>query len=72
MELDPIHVSIIQFLVTSAFFFIEAIIHYNMGKYGKTTFTIPPFKKSMHLLGTILFFAALSSGATYLIEIMIL
>ena len=72
MELNPIYVSIIQFIVTSAFFFIEAIIHYNMGKYGKTTFTIPPFKKSIHLLGIILFFAALSSGATYLIEIYLL
>mgnify|MGYP001199171866 FL=1 len=72
MELNPIYVSIIQFVVTSAFFFVEAILHYNMGKYGKTAFTVPPFKKSMHLLGIILFFAALSSGVTYLIEITLL
>lgn len=72
MELNPLYVSIIQFVVTSAFFFVEAILHYNMGKYGKPAFTVPPFKKSMYLLGTILFFAALSSGATYLIEIMLL
>ena len=72
MELDPVFISIIQFVVTSAFFFIESVLHYNLGKHGKTSFAIPPFHKSMHLLGTILFFAALSSGATYLIEVTLL
>ena len=32
----------IPFMVTLFFFYIEAIIHYNMGRYGEITCDLPP------------------------------
>ena len=72
MELNIVYISIIQFVVTSAFFFVEAVLHYNMGKYGEMKLSVPPLKKSLHLLSIIIVFSALSSGATFLIELYLL
>ena len=43
-------IGIIQFSVTTVFFYIEALIHYNMGKYGTFAFTIPDFKHNIKII----------------------
>ena len=44
MEFNSTHIKIIAFFVTSFFFLIEALIHYNMGKSGRFSFSIPEKK----------------------------
>ena len=41
MEFTSLQIKIIAFFVTSFFFLIEALIHYNMGKNGKFAISIP-------------------------------
>ncbi len=47
MEFSPTHIKIIAFFVTSFFFLIEALIHYNMGKSGRFSFSIPEKKNNL-------------------------
>tara|TARA_B000000477_G_C5892385_1_gene142844 strand:- start:25 stop:252 length:228 start_codon:yes stop_codon:yes gene_type:complete len=68
MEFNSTHIKIIAFFVTSFFFLIEALIHYNMGKSGKFSFTIPEKKTICKILLIIFFFSFLSSGTMYFIE----
>ena len=44
MEFSSTHIKIVAFFVTSFFFLIEALIHYNMGKSGDFSFSIPEKK----------------------------
>ena len=59
---------IIPFFVTFCFFYVEAIIHYNMGKYDKIGFNIPHLHENFKIIAIISIFSLLSSGATYLVE----
>ena len=68
MKLSAIQIGIIQFFVTCIFFYIEALMHYNMGRHGKISCTVPPLRENFKMFGIIAVFAALSSGATYLLE----
>lgn len=53
---------VIQTVVTSFFFFVEAMIHYNYGKTGDLIPTeLPETHQLMRIVGTILFFSILSS-----------
>ena len=60
---------IISFFITTIFFFIEAVIHYNIGKYGYIGFQLPTYKHILKILSTILFFSFLSCCATHYILI---
>jgi len=59
---------IIPFVVTLFFFYIEACIHYNMGKYGTIGCKIPPLKENIKMIGIISVFTLFSVTATYLLE----
>ena len=71
MEITSFHIKVIAFFVTSFFFFIEALIHYNMGKNGKFSISIPNKKSICKILLIIFFFSFLSSGTVYIIELLI-
>ena len=58
---------IISFLVTTFFFYIEAVLHYNIGKKGYIAFKLPPIKKSLLIISIILFFSFISSCISHLI-----
>ena len=58
----------IPFIVTLFFFYIEACIHYNMGKYGKITCNIPPLHENLKMIGIISVFSLISSVVTYYLE----
>ena len=58
------HVNYVQLLTTSVFFYIEAIIHYNIGKFGKIAFTLPLLKENIMMLLTIIFFSFLACCLT--------
>lgn len=53
---------VIQTLVVSFFFFIEAMVHYNYGKTGDLIPTeLPETPKLLRIVGTILFFSIVSN-----------
>ncbi len=58
---------IIPFVVTTFFFYIEAVIHYNIGKRGYIAFKFPPMKKNILIISIILFFSFISSCISHLI-----
>ena len=60
---------VIPFVITTCFFYLEALIHYNLGKFGKVSFSLPPLKKNLVILGIIIFFSFLSSVTTFCCEI---
>ena len=37
----------VQFVTTVMFFYIEALIHYNIGKHGYLKFTFPKLKENL-------------------------
>ena len=61
----------VSFFVTTFFFFIEAIIHYNIGKYGKLAFKLPSYKHSIKIIYTIIIFSLLSCCVTHYIKVAI-
>ena len=71
MNIDNIYAFIIPFVVTTCFFYIEALIHFNMGKNGKISLTLPPLKENFKILGIITFFSFLSSTTTYYLEMLL-
>jgi len=71
MKFTSFHIKIIAFFVTSFFFLIEALIHYNMGKNGRFTLSIPEKKTICKILLIIFFFSFLSSATTYFIEMLL-
>lgn len=71
MEFSSFQIKIIAFFVTSFFFLIEALIHYNMGKNGKFSISIPDKKSICKILLIIFFFSFLSSGTMYFIEMLV-
>ena len=68
VELSQFQIIVIPFIVTLFFFYIEALIHYNMGRYGKITCDLPPSHENWKMIGIISCFSLLSSFATYYIE----
>ena len=71
MEFTSLQIKIIAFIVTSFFFLIEALIHYNMGKNGKFAISIPDKKSICKILLIIFFFSFLSSGNMYFLELLL-
>jgi len=69
LDITNLQSLVIPFLVTLFFFYIEACIHFNMGKYGKLGCKIPPFRENIQIIGIISFFSSLSISATYLLKI---
>ena len=63
-----IKIIIIQLLVTSLLFYIEALIHFSIGKTGFIGFTIPPAKQNIVMIITILIFSSLSTLITRFVE----
>ena len=49
--IDKTHI-FISFFVTTIFFFIEAVIHYNIGKYGDIGFQLPKDKQGIKTIPT--------------------
>lgn len=68
VNITDLQAIIIPFVVTTCIFYIEALIHYHMGKYDKVGFEIPPLKENIKIVSIITGFAFLSSGITYLLE----
>jgi hypothetical protein len=63
--IDNLRSITLPFFVTLCFFYVEAIIHYNMGKYDKIGFKIPHLNENLKIIAIISFFSLMSSGATY-------
>lgn len=69
MNINNIYAFIIPFVVTICFFYVEALLHFNMGKNnGKISLALPPLKENFKILGIITFFSFLSSTTTYYLE----
>ncbi len=58
----------IPFIVTLFFFYIEALIHYNMGRYGEITCDLPPSHENWKIIGIISGFSLISSIVTYYLK----
>ena len=71
MEFTSFQIKVIAFFVTSFFFLIEALLHYNMGKNGTFAISIPDKKSICKILVIIFFFSFLSSGTMYFLEILL-
>ncbi len=67
MELTQLQFSLIQFSVTCFIFYIEALIHYNIGKYGHIAFNLPSFRQNILIIGIIMFSSCISSCIVYFI-----
>jgi|TARA_B110000259_G_scaffold183182_1_gene228060 hypothetical protein len=68
MKISAIKIVIIQFIVTCCFFYIEALMHYNIGKTGEIACNIPPLQDNLKIMGIISIFSALTSIVTFLLE----
>lgn len=71
MEFTSFQIKVIAFFVTSFFFLIEALLHYNMGKNGKFAISIPDKKSVCKILVIIFFFSFLSSATMYFLEMLL-
>ena len=68
MELSALQIASIQFIVTCCFFYMEALLHYNIGKTGGICCNYPILKDNLKIMSIIATFATLSTIATYLIK----
>ena len=68
MELSALQIASIQFIVTCCFFYMEALLHYNIGKTGGICCNYPKLKDNLKIMIIIATFATLSTIATYLIK----
>jgi len=71
MRLSKLNMMILHFLVTSIFFYFEAIIHYNIGKKSEINLEVPTIDDNKKMICIILSFSLLSSLTCYFIEEMI-
>jgi hypothetical protein len=69
IDITDLQAIVIPFVVTVCFFYVEAIIHYNMGKYDKIGFKIPHLHENFKIIAIISVFSLISSGVTNLLEI---
>tara|TARA_B110000902_G_scaffold227039_1_gene266085 strand:- start:106 stop:330 length:225 start_codon:yes stop_codon:yes gene_type:complete len=68
IDITDLQAIVIPFIVTLCFFYVEAIIHYNMGKYDKIGFKMPSLHENFKIIAIISVFSLMSSGVTYLLE----
>jgi hypothetical protein len=68
MEASSLQIAFIQFVVTCCFFYLEALLHYNIGKTGRICCNYPVFSDNLKIMSIIATFAILSTIATYLIK----
>lgn len=60
---------LVSFVVTTLFFTVEALMHYNIGKTGKIGLSeVPPFREQLEMVGTVMIFSALSAFASEWIQ----
>ena len=59
---------LITFSVICFFFYIEALIHYNMGKDDKISLQIPEFNKNLKIISIIIFFSSCSTMTIWYIK----
>lgn len=60
---------LVSFVVTTLFFTVEALMHYNIGKTGKLGLSeVPPFHEQLEMVGTVMLFSALSAFASEWIQ----
>ena len=57
-----------QFAVTVFLFYIEAVIHFNIGKKGRLGFNLPKWKDNKLILAVIVTFSFLSCLLTNMVE----
>ena len=59
---------VIPFVITTCFFYFEALIHYNLGRFGKVSFSLPPLKKNLVILGIIIFFSSFLLSLPFVVK----
>ncbi len=69
MDITNLETLVIPFCVTLFFFYIEALIHYNMGRYNEIRCDLPPNIENRDMIIIIAFFSLLSTITTYYLEI---
>ena len=62
------HFNFVQIFVTIGFFYIEALIHYNIGKYGALGISFPNWKQNKLIIGVIAIFSFVSCIITGFVE----
>ena len=68
INVNNLEALVIPFCVTLFFFYIEALIHYNMGRYGEITCDLPPSHENWKIIGIISGFSLISSIVTYYLK----
>ena len=64
-----VRLTLVSFAVTTLFFTLEALLHYNIGKTGKLGLShFPPAKEALEIVGVVMIFAALSAATAILIQ----
>ena len=56
MELSALQITSIQFIVTCCFFYMEALLHYNIGKTGNICCNYPVLKDNLKIMCCKMFF----------------
>jgi hypothetical protein len=69
MDITNLETLVIPFCVTLFFFYIEALIHYNMGRYNEIKCDLPPTTENRDMIIIIAIFSLLSTITTYYLEI---
>jgi len=69
IDINGLESLVIPFCVTLFFFYIEALIHYNMGRYNEIKCDLPPIYENIDMIVIIAFFSLLSTITTYYLEI---
>lgn len=62
------HFNYVQFFTTILLFYIEALIHYNIGRKGTIGIRIPSWKKNRMILGVIVIFSLVSCVLTNIVS----
>tara|TARA_X000000368_G_C22734660_1_gene581054 strand:- start:60 stop:281 length:222 start_codon:yes stop_codon:yes gene_type:complete len=62
------HFNIVQFLVTVCLFYVEALIHFNIGKKGSLGVSFPNWKQNKLIIGVIAVFSFVSCLLTALVQ----
>ena len=60
--------NIVQFLVTICLFYVEALIHFNIGKKGNLGISFPNWNQNKLILGVIALFSFISCVVTSVIQ----
>ena len=65
------HFNFIQFFVTVCLFYVEAVIHFNIGKKGRLGLSLPKWKDNKLILGVIICFSFFSCVLTMVVQTVI-